>query len=243
MQLDGHATNQDINTLIDDLCDSNDTSYTVEKKVLNINVFYEELIGDIINADGTWQYDDTNYTDHPRGRGNLVEGQEDYSFSSEYLQIEAIEILNLNTVYVRIDPLDHQELKGLSPQEYFGVDSSGNPNKGFPRNFDQVGDTTRLYPAPTSTSVTLTNGIRIWFKRRPDLFTTSDTTQEPGLPSSHHSILAYGAAIPFCMKYKKDRVAGYQNKVDKMTKSLLEHFAHREKAKRKIMSNKEINYI
>ena len=243
MQLDGHATNQDINTLIDDLCDSTDTSYSVEKKVLNINVFYEELVGKIINADGTWQYDDTNYTDHPRGKGTLVEGQEDYSFSSEYLQIEAIEILNLNTVYVRIDPLDHQELKGLSPQEYFGVDSSGNPNKGFPRYFDQVGDTIRLYPAPASTSVTLTKGIRTWFKRRPDLFTTSDTTQEPGLPSSYHHILAYGAAIPYCMKYKKDRVAPYQARVKEMTEGLLEHYAHREKAKRKIISMKEINYI
>lgn len=243
MQLDGHANNLDINTLIDDLCDSDDTSYPVAKKVLNINISYEELIGKIIDADGTLQYDDTNYTDHPRGKGTLVEGQEDYSFSSEYLQIEAIEILNLNNVYVRIDPLDHQELNGLSPQEYFGVDSSGNPNKGFPRYFDQQGDTLRLFPAPTSTSVTLTNGLRVWHKRKPDLFTTSDTTQEPGLPSPYHALLAYMAAIPYNEKYHQERVARQQLKINSMTEDLLNHFAHREKSRRKIMSMKSINYI
>ena len=112
----------DIVSLINSLCDTDYLSYVPADKVLNVNVFYEELVGEIINADGTWQYDDTNYTDHPRGRGTLVEGQEDYSFALEYLQIDAIEILNLNNVYVRINPLDHQELKDLSPQEYFGVD-------------------------------------------------------------------------------------------------------------------------
>lgn len=242
-QLDGHAQNLDLNTLIDFLCDSTDTSYPVARKVLNINSFYEELIGKIITADGTWQYDDTNYTDHPRGTGNLVQGQEDYSFSSEYLQIEAVEVLNLNNAYIRIHPLDHQELGDLGPDEYHGVDSSGNAVTGFPQFFDQQGDTIRLYPAPTSTQVTLTAGLRIWFKRRPDLFTTSDTTQEPGLPSSYHHILAYGGAIPYCAKFKKDRVARYQKKVDDMTDSLIKSYAHREKSKRKVMTNRGIIHI
>src|SRR3990167_5324296 len=141
MQLDGHATNQDLNTLIDDLCDSTDTSFPVQKKVLQINSAYEELVGKIIIADGTWQFDDTNYTDLPRGTGLLVEGQETYSFSSEYLSIEAVEILNKGgTQYNRLIPLDHQELGGMSPQEYFGTDSSGNPLKGTPQYFDVLGD-------------------------------------------------------------------------------------------------------
>ena len=242
MQLDGHANGFDLNTLIDDLCDSTDTSFPVAKKVLQINAFYEELVGKIINSDGTWQYDDTNFTDHPRGKGTLVEGQEDYSFSSEYLQIEAVEVLDTNNQYVRLKVLDHQELGGLSPQEYFGVDSSGNPIKNLPEYFDQQGDTIRLYPAPAAANVTLTNGIRVWFKRAPDLFTTSDTTQEPGLPSSYHSILAYGAALPYCMKYKKDRIPSYQAKVKEMTEGLLEHYAHREKAKIKRIIGQSISY-
>lgn len=242
MQLDGHANNLDLNTLIDDLCDSTDTSYPVAKKVLHINASLEELVGKIIIADGTWQFDDTNYTDLPRGKGLLVEGQENYSFASEYLSIEAIEILDKNNKYIRIDPIDHSELGGLSPQEYFGVDSSGNPLKGFPSHYDILGDTIFLFPAPTSDSITLADGIRVWFKRTVDLFTTLDTIQEPGLPSSYHSLLSYMASIPYCIKYHKDRIVLYQRKIDLMTKDLLDFYGQREKNRRKIMRVKSINF-
>lgn len=243
MQIDGHATNQDLLTLVDDLCDSDDTAYTVQRKVLNLNAFYEELIGKIISADGTWQWDDTNQTTEPRGVGTLVEGQQRYSFTSEYLDITMIEILNqAGTQYEKIFPLDYQQLGDLSPEQYFGTDSSGNPTKGKVMYYDKVGDTIYLYNAPAATSHTLTNGIRVWFKRTADLFTTSDTTQEPGLPSPYHSILAYGTAIPYCMKYKKDRVALYQGKVIEMTDALLKFYNRREKDKRNIMTHKRIQY-
>jgi len=244
MQLDGNSTNQDINTLIDDLCDSDDTSYPVQKKVLQINAFYEELVGKIVLASGDWQFDDTNYTDLPVGKGTLIEGQQEYSFSSNYLSVEAVEVLNLDgTAYHRLKPIDHNNLGGLSPDEYFGTDSSGNPQTGSPVYFDILGDTIFLYPAPTATSVTLANGIQVWFKRTVDLFTTSDTTQEPAFPSTYHSILAYGAALPYCMKYKQDRVGLYQRKVDKMTKDLLAFYGQRDKYTRKIMTNKEISHF
>lgn len=244
MQLDAHATNQDINTFIDFLCDSDDTSFSVQNKVLNINAFYEELAGEIILADGDWQFDDTNYTNLPVGKGTLVEGQQTYSFASEYLSIEAIEVLNLaGNTYRRLKPIDHNNLNGLSPDEYFGTDSSGNPNKGIPEYFDILGDTIFLYPAPAAASMTLANGIQVWFKRTVDLFTTADTTQEPAFPSAYHSILAYGASIPYCMKYKKDRVALYQKKVDQMTKGLLAFYGQRDKYTRKIMTNKGISHF
>ena len=244
MQLTSEANTQDLTTLIDFFCDSTSTSYTLANKVLNINAFYEELVGKIVLADGDWQFDDTNYTDLPLGKGTLVEGQKEYSFASEYLSIEAVEVLNKNgDVYRRLKPIDHNNLKGLSPDEYFGTDSSGNPNKGVPIWFDILGDTIFLYPAPAAAEMTLTNGLQVWFKRTVDLFTTSDTTQEPAFPSTYHSILAYGAAISYCMKYKKDRVVLYQKKVDRMTKDLLAFYGQRDKYTRKIITNKDINYF
>lgn len=241
-------TISDINAETRALCDADTTSYTAPDLLRRVNNAWEELIGDIINADGTWQYDDSNWTDHPVGTGNLVEGQEDYAFASEYLQIEQVEILDANSpaYYRKIKPLDRSELGDLSTEEYFGLESNGNPKKGIPEYFDQVGDTIRLYPTPTSTSSTLTNGLKIYFKRTADLFTTAQVTtgtKVPGLPSTHHVLLSYMAAIPYCMSYKKDRVSWLEKKVTEMKKTLLEHYAHREKAKRKIMRNKEINFI
>lgn len=231
MQFNSSSTNQDLVSHLNFLCTSDGTNYPIADKTRNINAAYEEVIGDIINSDGTWQYDDTNYTNLPIGTGNLVNNQQTYSFTSEYLQIEAVEVMDLNNRYRRLKQIDHRQLGGLSPDEYWGVDSSGNPTRGFPLEYDIVGDTVFLYPTPNSANVTLTAGIQIYFKRTADLFTTTDTTQEPGLPSTHHVLLTYMAAIPFCMIYRKDRVASYERKVAEMKKSLLAHYAHREKDK------------
>lgn len=243
MQLDGHATNQDLATLIDKLCDTTDTSFPLEEKVLYINPGLQELVGELVVIDGKFEYDDTNYTDLPIGTGTLVDGQTQYTFSAEYLRVLGIHILNDDgTRYRKIKPLDISEMNGLSPDEFFGVDSSGNPLKGIPTHYDLLGDSIFLYPAPDTTQVTAAAGLKIYFQRDADLFTTSDTTQEPGLPSSYHSILAYMAAIPYCMKYHKDRVVLYQNKVAEMKENLLKFFGKRHEDDRHIMRIKPINY-
>ena len=78
------------------------------------------MVGKIISADGTWQFDDTNYTTEPVGVGTLVEGQQRYSITSEYLDITMVEILNQGgTRYEKIKPLDYTELGDLSPEQYF----------------------------------------------------------------------------------------------------------------------------
>lgn len=207
----------------------------------------EELVGHIITADGTWQYDDTNHTDLPRGTGTLIEGQQSYTFASEFLEITAVDILSLvSGMYVRIKPIHPDDLGGLSPEEYFGM-TSGSPTKGFPEYYNLEGDSIRLWPAPTSTSCTLASGMRVSFKRAPVAFTAVSTTAtdstSPGLPSSYHSILSYMAAIPYCMTYKKDRVALYEKKKDKLLEALLTFYGLRERDRRKIMTNKSINYL
>jgi hypothetical protein len=95
--------------------------------------------------------------------------------------------------------------------------------------FDINGDTIRLYPAPTATSCTLASGLRVSFKRAPDLFTVSDTTQQPGLPSSYHAILAYKAALPYAAIYKKDRVVYLTNEITRLHKAVIDHYTHRDK--------------
>jgi hypothetical protein len=211
------------------LVDADITSYPLATVIRRFNIAYEELVGDIINADGVWQYDDTNYTDHPRGKGTLVEGQQDYAFSSEYLQIESVEIMDTAKVHRKIRMVDQNDTRDRGLDETYGVDSSGNPLTGFPEVFDINGDTIRLYPAPTATDCTLTNGLRVNFKRAPDLFTVSDTTQQPGLPSSYHSILAYKAALPYAAIYKKDRVVYLTNEITRLHKAVIDHYTNRDK--------------
>lgn len=218
------------------LCDANIDSYPLNDATRRINASLEELISEIINADGYFQYDDTNHTDNPVGTGTLVEAQESYSFAAEYLQIEQILVKDVNGNWVPVPPVDFSQFGDVAIEEAYTA-------TGFPQAYDINGDTIRFYPAPTATSVTLASGLKIRFKRTADLFTISDTTQEPGLPSTHHVLLAYMGAIPYCQSYKKDRVAWLEKKVDDMKKTLLKHFAHRQKDQRKIMTMKKISYI
>ena len=233
---------------VDRLCDSTDTSYPRLDKTSEINQSYEKVVSWIINADGTWQFDDSNKTDLPRATFNLTEGQEPYTFASDYLQIEHMDVRKSATdPWIRLIPLDRQELGDLTTEEYFGVDSSGNPSKGIPTHFDMITDDSfRLYPAPAAADMTLASGARVTFKRSPTAFTatsaTTDDSTVPGFVASFHEILAYMASIPYCIKYHPDRVGAYLQIIGDfpqptgMKKGLLEHYSYREKAKRHIIS-------
>ena len=247
MQFYNASTKQGLLQEIDALCDTTDTSYTRQEKTRRVNTALEELVSEIITADGTWQYDDRNQADLPVGTATLIEGQQTYSFDVEYLQIESIEILSLDgNSYRRINTIDNVELGGASPDEYFGVESNGDPKKGPVQWYDINGDTIRLYNTPTSASTTLISGLQEWFKRTATLFTVATNTdtdiKEPGLPSTHHVLLAYMAAIPYCQTYKKDRVPLFEKKVDAMKKTLIKHYAHREKDRKKIIKPRKISF-
>lgn len=244
MQYNSHATNQDIVSEVYSLCDADSTSYPIATVTRRVNAGLEMLIAKILGADGQWEWDDTNYTTKPRGTGDLVEGQEAYSFSAEYLSIRQVEVLNVASpaMYIKLKPIQDLELDDQSPQEYFGLESDGSPKKGMPEYYDKEGDTITLYPAPTATNVTLSSGLRVWFQRTADLFTTTDTTQEPGIPSPYHILLAYYASIPYCASYKRDRVAWLEKKWDEGVRDMLDFFNKRAKDERTVITTKQDIY-
>lgn len=243
MQFASHATNQDLVSETRDLCDADSTSYPIEKVTRRINIGLEKLVGEAVTADGSWDFDDTNFTDQPISRGTLVEAQSYYSFTTEYLKVLHVDVLNTDgRTYKRLKQITRDDLGGLTPEEYFGTNSGGTyPNNiatGSPQYYDILGDSIVLYPAPTSTSVTLTNGLRVTFKRTVDLFTTTDTTQEPGIPSPFHYLLAVYAALWYCMLYKKDRVPALKLEWEDGVKKLIKFYSKRNPDRRPIMTNK-----
>lgn len=226
---------EDINAEARDLCDATTTSYIAANLLRRINEAYERVIGWILEADGTWQYDDTNYTDLPIGTQTLVESQNAYSFSNKFLEIDEVQILDKNGDWAIIKPVDQKEYSDDTPlDEAFATD-------GIPECYDKIADDTiMLYPAPDDgTAVTLASGLKIKFKRTASVFSYSDIdtgTKVPGFPSPYHAILAYMAAIPYCMTYKKDRVVMYQNEVERLKKGIIESYSRREQDKRKQMT-------
>lgn len=220
------------------LCDADITSMPLAVVTRRFNLALEELVGEIINADGTWQFDDTNNTTLPIGTQTLIASQTLYSFNDKFLQIERVKVLDVDGNWHLVEPIDELDLEnsGFAIEEYFTA-------TGLPTHYDKVGDDSiKLYPAPVATYCTLASGLKVHFKRTAHLFEVGDTSAVPGLPSTHHVLLAYKAAIPYCASYKPQRVPWLELQVQKMTKTLLEHFGQRERDKRKIITTSPINF-
>lgn len=238
----------DINTLARRWADADTTSYTAANLLIDVNQAYETVVGWIINADGTWQFDDTNYSDFPIGTYTLVNGQAKYSFNDQFLQLEEVQIKNKNGDYEIIDPIDQKEYSGLVPLE------EAYQTNGLPRFYDKISDDTiKLFPAPDNgVSVTLSAGLKIKFKRTADLYTSAQVTtgtKVPGFVSTGHPILAYMAARTQCMLYKPERVAQLNALIGDTTQiptgmkaDILKHYGRRQKDVRKQATMRGIAY-
>ena len=95
--------------------------------------------------------------------------------------------------------------------------------------------------------------LRIYFKRTASIFTSAEVTagtKVPGFDSTHHIILSWMAARPYCMKYHPDRVRELNALIGDTTpepsgmkKDIIKQFTKRSKDERAIMTMKGINYI
>lgn len=228
------STITDINLEARALCDADSTSYPDAVLLRRVNQKYEEIVGKLIQSDGVWDFDDSNYTDLPVGTTNLVAGQQDYSFDVRFLNIIEVEVKDAQGNWIKLTPIDKQTHEGAI--------SDYQTTNGMPTEYDKVGESIFLYPAPASGSVTLTAGLKVHYQRTASIFSSAEVTtgtKTPGFASPWHMILAYSAAIPFCMTYKKDRVAFYQNTVMQMENELMAFYSDRNKDEPKRLAVKQ----
>lgn len=201
----------DLHSEIRNLCDTDSTGYTDANILRRINAAYEQVVGKIIGLDGRWEFDDVNYTTFPVGTTTLVADQKDYSFDTTFLNILRVEILDAQGNYYLIDPIDKSQV-GVALTEFM-------PDSGAPLYYDKDGDSIVLYPAPATGKVTMAAGLKVYFQRTADVFTSAQVTtgtKEPGFASPFHIVLAYMTALPYCATYKKDRVPWLQSKIDEI---------------------------
>lgn len=190
-----------------------------------INNGLDEITVSIMQVDGRWQYDDSNYTNFPIGTTTLVADQQDYQLSTEQIKVLGVEVRQSDGEYHVLRPLDMQDIrrKGLAITEF--MDESG-----LPIYYDISGNTLKLYPAPKADQVTLSAGLKVFFQRKPDYFTTDDTSQEPGIPSIFHDIPALYA----CAKYAKsnqmaEKARELDAEIEKRMTKLTDFFSKRNK--------------
>ena len=91
MQFNSHDNNLDIISDIAFWTKADITAYPINDRTRNCNLALDKMAALVMSADGRWEWDDTNNTDLPIGRTNLVSGQRDYGISgATFLKITKV---------------------------------------------------------------------------------------------------------------------------------------------------------
>lgn len=175
---------------------TNASAYPIADLTRNANTALDNVLTLILGADGKWQFDSTNSTDLPIGTTSLISGQQDYTFDEEYLVIKSIECSDSQGKWTKLIPIDNYD-------EPMALSEFATTN-GIPKYYDKMGESILLYPAPNysiGVNDTPEGGLRAYFQRKIDYFTTSDTTKEPGFAKHLHKYIPlYCSYVYACAK-------------------------------------------
>jgi len=186
-----------------------------------INAWYRRVNSWIWDSTGTWEYDDSNYTDLPIATTTLVVNQQDYEIPSTAQKIDRVEILDSNGDYQLLKPFDKSEIKSSSMSEF-------EETAGLPDYYDLVGRSVLLYPKPAAANVTTTAGLKIYFTRDINEFASTATTTEPGFVNNFHRLLSLGASYDYCISYEVDKKANFlKGQINEMTEELKRFYGNR----------------
>jgi hypothetical protein len=162
----------------------------------NINNALNRVVALILGSNGRWQWDDTNNTDLPIGTATLVTTagaeQQDYSFDISHIEVLRVECKDASGAWQKLVPIDQADVWDQSLTDFLKT-------PGMPMYYDKTGSSIFLYPKPLAAAVTASNGLKVFFQRPPNYFTTSSTTAVPGFNSLFHRLIAILAARDYAL--------------------------------------------
>ncbi len=199
-----------------------------------------------LKASGKWQFDDSNQTDYPIIKTNLVQGQRDYTFSLDesgnlILDIYKVAVLPSATAteYEDITPVDQQSGGPILAEE---------TAQGVPDSYDKTANGFFLSPIP---SYNATNGLKVYINREPGYFVYTDTTKKPGCPGIHHDYFAIKPAYEYARRNNlanfntlRDAVVEFEGDEEQgIIGSIERYYNRRSRDERTIIKPKKILFI
>lgn len=219
-------TKTQIDALIDRNCKTNSTRYSVADKTADENLAIDEAFSIIFEADGRWQFDDSNHNDYPIITTNIVSGQRDYSFTTDengnlILDIYKVLVADENGVFYELECVDQQS------DEYMQGFWDGNNTTGKPSRYDKTANGIFLDAIPNYNE---SAGLKIFINREGSYFTVNDTTKKPGFAGLYHEYVALVPSIRYCKRNKMFDLANqYERDREKMEKAMKLHYRTRAK--------------
>lgn len=240
MQYSDTSTRTGIVQLLEDLTDTggaaSSESYSIGQKTRDINLAFDDYQNLVKQASGTWQADDFNHTKYPNMKFNIVSGQQDYTFTvdeqgNQVQDIYRVECKDPSGTWQLLTPYDEMlENTALSAQE---------TQTGTPTRYYKTANGIFLDRTPNYNS---TLGIRMFYTRSPDYFTTSDTTKEPGIPNGHHRYLAIKPAFWYWLPKDSGRASVFLSEIQRIETSIAKDIALRNRDERpRLMARYESN--
>lgn len=192
-----------------------------------------------LKASGKWQGDDSNHTDYPIIKTNIVSGQQDYTFTTDQQGNAILDIYRVfilpsatATIYEEIWPLDQQ-----SQQTDIG---SENPSAvGVPYGYDKTANALFLDPKPNYNA---TNGLKMMINREASYFTISDTTKKPGFAGLFHEYLVLWPSYQYARNNTLSIVPRIERDLQDMEKAITEYYGRRKRDERNIITSKPFIY-
>lgn len=211
------------------------SSYPIADKTTDVNNALNRYMLLAISAEGKWQVDDTNQTDYPVVFGDVVSGQQDYSFTTDE---QGNQILDIYKVRIKDSAGNWHTLKqrDITDRDDNYLNDTGT---GTPSSYDLTANGIFLRSIPNYNS---TDGLEIYVSRTPTYFTVSDTTKKPGIPWLFHEYLAVRPAYYYCLQKGLPQAVALGNEVARMEEAIMKGIANRNKDTRPIMQGRVRNY-
>jgi hypothetical protein len=206
----------------------------------DVNNALDKALAIIFRAGGTWQFDDSNHTKYNVITTDLVQGQRDYSFTTDeqgnlILEIYKVFVLNqTGGLFNEIDPVDVESERNT---ESF---TSGQNAQAVPYRYDKMANGIFLDPVPNAS---ISGGLKIYISREGSYFTIADTTKMPGFAGLFHDYLAVEPSYQYAIINSLPNAEELGNEMMKLEKGLEEWYGTREKDKRNVLSNRPTRFI
>lgn len=223
----------------------------------DVNEAWDDFLNIALTTSGTWQYDDSNQTDYPIIRTNLVSGQRDYTFVTDgdgniILDIYRVRIIPSATATQYIDVVPEDDPSGdysIYGNENVPYSPYDNPaSTGVPYRYDKLANGIRFNLIPNYSA---TNGLEIHINREPSYFTYSDTSKKPGCPGILQKYFYLKPAMKYARLNQRNSYETLSAEVLKMegndeqgvVGSIAQYFGKRAKDEKPVMTPKLSNYI
>lgn len=207
----------------------NPTSYPIADLVDDANVAMDRVASLIMSADGRWQFDDENQTDLPIATTNLIAGQSDYSLLTSHLDVTRVEMMGADGKWHLLKAIDQNDIhhKALSALAIEEKQSWG---------YDKIANSLMLYPTPL---ISITAGLKVFFKRGPVYFTTSDTTKQPGFNSLYHDLIVLWPVYEKLIDDDISTAEGVFSEIEMKEQALVLDYSRRSKEPVRITAHQE----